>query len=107
MKGNQRCENCRYYESDVNVAEDDDSENPIGPGHCRLNPPGNIALGAPSEYPDVFPANWCGQWVADEPDTFPDASLAMARAVLAGDGTAACMLADRLMELGVRLKEGK
>lgn len=91
MKGNQCCGNCRFWRESPGLGG--------ARGVCRLSPPRIVTA---TDQGGRFPLTddtWCGRWQADKPDTFDAAAQAVARAVLAGDLTAARALADRLGEL--------
>lgn len=94
-KGNQRCGNCRFY---LHVAD-----SRAKTGLCRINPPQFDAVtrepGNNSVRPDTNGDSWCGQWVADQPDTVDGALLALCTAALKGDMTAARAARDRMDEL--------
>lgn len=49
----QRCETCRFYES-----------NYTGVGECQRFPP--QALGDRWAFPALTPGRWCGEWVKTE-----------------------------------------
>ena len=93
-KGNQRCGNCRFY-----METGGSRPSNIDPGRCRRHPPQKLEIGETAIWPDVGPDHWCGEWQAEIPTGRDEALVAMARQVLAGDMTAARVLADRIMEL--------
>ncbi len=52
------CGNCRWYEPSR-----------VSLGHCRKNPPTIITWPdgeSYSDFPEVAPEDWCGQWEANE-----------------------------------------
>jgi len=88
VKGDQCCGNCRFWRS--SGAQD---------GYCRARPP--VVLTRGQDSPETRGNDWCGEWVAENPQTVDLGVLALARAVLAGDLAAGRALADKVIEMGV------
>lgn len=91
----QRCYNCRFADTPNDDDDMTDDDNAVALElWCLREPPVNSA-----EWPRVNTMHWCGEWQPAKPDTLDEAALAMARAVVLGDYSAARPLADRLIEL--------
>ena len=105
----QNCRNCRFWRQFT--GSDSEYERGVAvTGFCRRYPPWvtethvEVLSGSPFELAEhvcTYPTAWCGEWQAGNPQTVDEAATVMARAVLAGDATAARALADKLVELVV------
>jgi hypothetical protein len=99
VKGTQCCGNCGFWDRhEATTAR----TGVLKDGLCLAHPPQPCVMddGVLDYQPDTYDDDWCGEWRAENPDTADAVLLATARAVLAGDLTAARAMADRLHELG-------
>lgn len=92
-----RCDTCRFSQPLEHAVE-------IGLSlSCQRYPPqlfeGATIYGS-SGFPDVAPAQWCGEYQPADPETFSEAAVQIARHVILGDRTAARGLVDKLKEDG-------
>lgn len=98
------CEDCRFCVDAVD--HDTVTGEPFEAFECIRFPPTVISCdsnvdGWISRSPFVNPEDCCGEWQPAKPGTPDEAALAMARAVVLGDYSAARPLADRLIELNM------
>lgn len=95
----RRCFQCLYFDqmraTDLTYFSSEGGCVDVPLGWCR-KAPGERARTGHAEWPQVHGTDWCGAWEAAEPVDWDSTAAALARAVLAGDRTAALALADRL-----------
>ena len=64
MKSKDTCENCFFYESQMQVIVNQRQ------GECHAHPPGIVMLMTPqgptvmSHFPPIQATHWCGEWEA-------------------------------------------
>ncbi len=104
MKGSQRCGNCRFFLIDVvrrmGQSFYNDKKEFVHSirGECRRHPPMRFRDGS-TEQPVVDDYEWCGDWIADKPDSLDFVVLGLAQSLVKGDATSGMAMLDRANEL--------